>query len=110
MSAVKHTPGPWFFRADPRTGDHGIVADGTGVFAEAFADIRRAGEGNREEACANARLIAAAPDMLELHEKLLAWVEHWLADVNGGLKPTLNSLEKAEQAIREVIAKAEGQP
>lgn len=64
MSAGTHTPGPWMFRHDVRSGDNGIYADGTGIFAEVFADIRRAGENARDEAGANARLMAAAPDML----------------------------------------------
>ena len=62
---VKHTPGPWSFRT-ARNGDNGVSASGTGVFAEAFADIRHEGEEARDEALANARLIAAAPDLLSL--------------------------------------------
>lgn len=60
-----HTPGPWAFRTDLKTGDCGLVATGTGVFAEAFADVRHAGENARAEALANAHLIAAAPDLQE---------------------------------------------
>lgn len=65
MSDMKHTPGPWAYTEAAITGDRGIHAEGTGIFAEAFADIRRACENNTAEAEANARLIAAAPDMLE---------------------------------------------
>lgn len=61
----KHTPGPWMFRTDAGTGECGINADGTGIFAETYSDIRRAGEFARNEALQNARLIAAAPEMLE---------------------------------------------
>jgi hypothetical protein len=61
---TKHTPGPWKFKT-AANGDNGISAYDTGIFAEAFADVRHAGENNREEALANARLIAAAPEMLE---------------------------------------------
>jgi len=61
---MTHTKGPWEFRVAPN-GDCGIHADGTGVFAEAFADIRLARENAREEAKSNARLISAAPDLLE---------------------------------------------
>ena len=64
MSEAKHTPGPWSFKVAPN-GDCGIMANGTGIFAEAFADIRHAHECNLDEALANARLIAAAPDMLD---------------------------------------------
>lgn len=61
----KWTPGPWRYTKAAPSGDRGIYADGTGIFAEAFADIRRAGENNATEAEANAHLIAAAPDMAE---------------------------------------------
>jgi hypothetical protein len=61
---MPHTPGPWTFRTDPRTGDCGIRSAGTSVLAETFADIRHADEFARDEAIANANLIIAAPDML----------------------------------------------
>lgn len=60
----KHTPGPWMFKTAPN-GDNGIKAEGTWIFAGAFAEIRSDGENDRDEALANARLIAAAPDLLE---------------------------------------------
>lgn len=63
MTDPKHTPGPWEFKT-AANGDNGILAEGTGVFAEAFAEIRHGGENARDEALANARLIAAAPDLL----------------------------------------------
>lgn len=65
------TPGPWVSKTDPRTGDNGIKADGTGVFAEAFSDIRFGGENARAEALANARLIAAAPTMADAIKGLI---------------------------------------
>lgn len=62
MSA--HTPGAWTFRyAADGSGDIGIVADG-GCVAEVFHEIRCRGEGARDEQSANARLIAAAPELL----------------------------------------------
>ncbi len=100
---TKHTPGPWKFKT-AANGDNGISAYDTGIFAEAFADIRHAGENNRDEALANARVIAAAPDLL-LKGKHLAVK---LAEVYraAGQSP------KDCQAIREwmeAVAKAEGQ-
>ena len=59
---TKHTPGPWRFKT-AANGDNGITAADCGYFAEAFADIRRPGENARNEALANARLIAAAPEL-----------------------------------------------
>ena len=57
-----HTPGPWTLKY-AHCGDVGIKADG-GLIAECFCDIRRADEHSTAEAGANARLIAAAPDLL----------------------------------------------
>jgi hypothetical protein len=103
MSKSKHTPGPWKFRTAAFNGDNGISAYETGVFVEAFADIRYAGENNREEALANARLIAASPDLLQKGKHLAVK----LAEVYraAGQNP------KNCQAIREwmeVAARAEG--
>nr|OAP95151.1 hypothetical protein A4U53_18185 [Rhizobium leguminosarum] len=87
-----HTPGPWKFKTDHLKGDCGIHAEGTGIFAEAFTDIRHAGEGNRTEALANARLIAAAPDLLDALKGLLSSPTH----------------EGWQGEARAAIAKAEG--
>ncbi|MBB5663219.1 putative secreted protein [Rhizobium leguminosarum] len=73
MVESKHTPGPWTMRI-AGNGDCGISAEGTGVFAEAFAEIRHSGENARDEAKANARLIAAAPDLLDALKEMRAAV------------------------------------
>lgn len=86
------TPGPWNFRT-AANGDCGISADGTVVFVEAFAEIRHSGENAREEAKANARLIAAAPELLQALKyarRFLRGIDHDVDYVDG------------------VIAKAEG--
>jgi hypothetical protein len=44
------------------------MAEGTGIFAEAFTDIRHADENNRAEAYANACLIASAPELKAVAE------------------------------------------
>lgn len=96
---MAHTKGPWNFRTDRVSGDNGIIADGTGVFIECFAEIRHAGEGARDEALANARLVAAAPDLLELAFQYRNDLRHPLAP---------DSRERRLKAIDAVIAKAEG--
>lgn len=96
----KHTPGPWNFRT-AYNGDCGISADGTGVFVEAFAEIRNSGENAREEAGANAKLIAAAPDLLEAGRNILDTFEAW--DGMSECPVTFGELE----ALRNAIAKAE---
>lgn len=104
---VKHTPGPWLFRTDSRTGDNGIHADGTGIFAEAYAEIRCAGENNRDEALANAHLIISAPD---LYEALKAYIA---ADDNTSnpaksIREYDRNMERARTSALVAIAKAEG--
>lgn len=104
--AQQFTPGPWTFKTDPITGDSGLRAHGTGVFVEAFADIRHAGEMARGEAIANARLISAAPDLLAAAKEQ---VRHWderEAEL-GRLGP---GAVRCRDLFRAVIAKAEGIP
>lgn len=59
-----HTPGPWKPRGSHLALDFGIVVEDKYVIAEVFSDIRQAAHIDIEEARANARLIAAAPDLL----------------------------------------------
>ena len=66
-----HTPGPWESKAaKDGSGDIGIITDG-GCLAECFHEIRRRDEGAYSEQAANARLIAAAPDLLTTDHRLL---------------------------------------
>jgi hypothetical protein len=65
MSAPKHTPGPWLIQQGDEWADgivtlHGHNEDGTPMYWTVASYNRR-----RDEAEANARLIAAAPEMLE---------------------------------------------
>lgn len=86
MSA-QHTPGPWKTNGDP------YVSTGDGKHSIAFTDCRGISDA---EAKANARLIAAAPDLLEAlkdcrralevsgHTGELAIVDAAIAKVEGG--------------------------
>jgi hypothetical protein len=69
---AKHTQGPWKFDRSKTTHDgeydYAISAEGVPVLAEAFG---RSSDGGRPAAEANARLIAAAPALLEACERLL---------------------------------------
>jgi hypothetical protein len=76
------TPGPWMAKASVHGSDFGIVAQdpsaesGWLVLAEVFSELRRQGDRALEEAAANARLIAAAPQLLEALKEvteLLDW-------------------------------------
>ena len=85
----KHTPGPWV--VDPCWDILGNTDDGNGMVCQITTDAVP-----RAEAEANARLIAAAPDLLEA---LRAIIEDRYAQKLGILK----------LLARAAIAKAEGQ-
>ncbi len=56
---AKHTPGPWAYRQDD-TGEDGFV-----VVSEGRPYVATVHSGARDWTESNARLIAAAPDLLE---------------------------------------------
>lgn len=59
---AKHTPGPWRYQREngsPTTGQHMIAGDTPPGY---LAEVRDCGSG---DVSANARLIAAAPELLE---------------------------------------------
>ena len=88
MSAA-HTPGPWYL--NPR----GWVVQSTGDIV-----TRLECSYNKE---ADARLIAAAPELLEALEeleRLTVWV--------GGQNPVHDAIETAKRNARAAIAKARG--
>jgi hypothetical protein len=65
MTRAKHTPGPW------ATNGHPIVYVNGGRTV-AFCDVPRQ---RNEENCANAQLIAVAPELLQAAEQFLASVK-----------------------------------
>lgn len=86
----KHTPGPWFHYDDTprRIHGHEIAATGKTV-ARIYCT-----KGDEAEDAANARLIAAAPDLLEA----LEWI------VNNHFSDPGNMVSVAKEAL----AKAKG--
>jgi len=95
----KHTPGPWTF-TKARTIIH--ISNGVRPIAEVpcRADKRTV----YPEAEANARLIAAAPEMLEA---LKAFAEMPTSDESPGTHPD-HDMDELIFAARAAIAKAEG--
>lgn len=79
MSEGKFTPGPWFYISGPALNGryHAGHAD---VGAEDFALVCECYEGDEDEQEANARLIAAAPELYEALRKAIANLE--MAEVN----------------------------
>ena len=85
MSA--HTPGPWLIQRGDEWADgivtlHGHNEDGTPMYWTVASYNRR-----RDEAEANARLIAAAPELLEALKELIAAVDAIGERPSGELTP-----------------------
>lgn len=107
MSETKHTPGPWAYQAKPGPREltfkrrHWVIGStvtghGVGI---AFGD----GPGEPDDA--NARLIAAAPDMLEALKHADEWLDELGCDCATDEPGTC-----AFCLVRAAIAKAEGRP
>lgn len=90
-----HTPGPWTVR--PVINSSALAIEAKDGFLESVSAVWCENRG-REVGSANARLIAAAPDLLAASQKALWSLEQWANSKNG---PLANELRAA-------IAKAEG--
>lgn len=105
MSA--HTPGPWMHATAGATmrgysqpfaiAEHGK----SNLIAGCFGDVK----GGEEVAEANARLISAAPDLLEAGVTLCDAVERYLNDDDDG---SVGALRNAQDKWRAAIKKALG--
>lgn len=96
MAAQKHTPGPWTIRTEKRTR---LVCDAHGNQIAAIRPVKRYGvEGDD---AANARLIAAAPEMYEAL-RIIADSEEFNGDA------FVCDFETLQGVARSAIAKAEG--
>jgi len=93
----KHTPGPWRQQGAPNS--HRVNAVSSGPVAVASERFM-----SREERIANARLIAAAPDLLAA---LKDWQELRDSEGDDG-RDVVEWIERVERQMRAAIAKAEG--
>jgi hypothetical protein len=66
MTQSQHTPGPWYAHTTFISGETDNIA---------IAQCSYRGEVDLDEAMANARLIAAAPEMLEAATNLMAQIQ-----------------------------------
>ena len=104
------TPGPWLAMPDPRYIDNwqitaktdGWVAGGECPDGWFIADVHAGAGANVEGAEGNARLIAAAPDLLEALEALAF-------EVRCNREPNAGPLHMALSRADAVIVKARGQ-
>ena len=101
---ARHTPGPWQSRWQEATDDfaHPIIAIETCEGAGDVAGIHYASRDGEDEA--NARLIAAAPDLLTALQAVMA---AWLTEAGHG-DGILEEHGPALDAARTAVAKATG--
>jgi hypothetical protein len=105
MSA-QHTPGLWStMRAVNASGDIAVVDAGGDILAECYSDIRRVNE-RSEETPHNARLIAAAPELLAAAQRIVPWIAKSTAKEGGAV--AYSEAVLAADALRDAIAKATG--
>jgi len=95
---MSHTPGPWAYDAD----SHEIFSTDEAHSAGRLASVRGNDSNGRflaeSERLANARLIAAAPDLLDAVEELLIYLADWDDPDN-----------ETCQRARAAVAKAKGE-
>ncbi len=109
LTESKYTPGPWKVTTDR----HGrptmvfSVSRGKGVAKTAWDGYAEQSDKEAAEEAANARLIAAAPDLLEALKKLLESedLDIYPSSIECGYE---FDAEKWAEAARAVVAKAEG--
>jgi hypothetical protein len=107
----KYTPGPWEVSTlDGRTIGpvRTVIVEDEGGWTQTPLPQLQAVAVVKErtgETAANARLLAAAPELLAALERILPWAEKWVeqlsAQMAGGLYPGINeaALERARAAI-----------
>lgn len=93
MSAHRHTPGPWHIEDTNSAKLTMVVAPDEAGSNAGWVVIGQVGGPNKE---ANARMISAAPDMLDALHQARAWLESWA------------SAEEQLAVINAAIVKAEG--
>lgn len=98
---AKHTPGPWHVQP----GRLHLVDDANGQGVADTHNYWRA-DSTEEREQANARLIAAAPDLLAALTHLLDMMHPHLLDLEGDMG---RDLADAMQSARTALAKARGE-
>jgi len=106
MTGGNHTPGPWhhgkMFETTHDGVDRAFFGIGTEVAPTHIGYASVTGLVNQAEAEANARLIVAAPELLEACKALLEWTGKHVESHR------FHELGQVENAARNAIAKAEG--
>jgi hypothetical protein len=77
MSEEKHTPGPWKIGTPPPNGEQTIGTQSGMMVAVAVTGVNF-----EQQTIANAKLIAAAPDLLEALQSIVASAEDGCSAIN----------------------------
>ena len=104
MAQAKHTPGPWALGQNPAAIESGsfsnmLVVRPEGEFPHGLW-VADCGNHYDPEHLANARLIAAAPELLAVAQAIASWDHCWPGNVN---------LDAIARDARAAIAKATGE-
>lgn len=104
MTEAKHTPGPW-------TAVGNVVVHAQGVGPRYLADCNSV-DVPRPQQAANARLIAAAPDLLEACKQSLSSAQYMVRTLNGSKigkdQQRVLAWRTEARILKKLIAKAEG--
>lgn len=104
MSAAKHTPGPWMVSPEHPTiirRDYRPISDCGELIGSASGHTKSGFFPSEDEAVANARLIAAAPDLLEALQAIFAAMHPDIPGAPG------SAIEKARAAIAKATGSAQ---
>jgi hypothetical protein len=106
---MTHTPGPWIAEFFPNDDEDGPAAEGDVYYTGEFFRVLDVDDDPVEyislSRASNARLIAAAPEMLEALKTILA---DWEAIPEDEQVPDEINVNEHWDAVRAAIAKAEG--
>lgn len=106
MSEIKHTPGPWIFYADlPSTEPNWHIVT-TANKMRVLANVHI--EPGNEMDLVNARLIAAAPELLEALQYALPYLEACVPNPRNGVNADYSVDVNCVDRARAAIAKATG--
>ena len=95
MSDAKHTPGPWVHATD--IGQIGSIETSDGVVIAQAQPL--VGDTDRAIRDANARLIAAAPELLTALEEAIRWIGR-LTDWEGAGDPDIDKWRAAHNKAK----------
>ena len=107
----KHTPGPWRITRDLQSPASIEAAGGDGgALAKVYLTDPKTRRRTPEYE-ANARLIAAAPELADALDELMAWTEKFATRRSDELTPEdLSYLRQVRQISKELLESIEGGP